>query len=62
MSKNLSDNSLIQSDVMPLLFDFAVEHAIRKVQEYHVGLKLNGAHQVLGCVDDVNHLGDNIDA
>jgi hypothetical protein len=26
-----------------------------------VGLKLNGTHQLLGYVDDVNLLGDNID-
>jgi hypothetical protein len=26
-----------------------------------VGLKLNGVHQLLAYVDDVNLLGDNID-
>jgi hypothetical protein len=63
----LSDSFPIQNDLKqgdalsPLLFNFGLENAIRKVQENQVGVKMNGTHQLLAYIDDVNLLGDNID-
>jgi hypothetical protein len=67
IGKHLSDsfpiqNGLKQLDALsPMLFKFALEYAIRKVQENQVGLKLNRTHHLLAYVDNVNLLGDNID-
>ena len=66
VGKHLSDmfpvrNGSKQGDaLMPLLFNFALEYAIRRIRVNQDGLKLNGTHQLLVYADDAIILGGSI--
>jgi hypothetical protein len=68
IGKHLSEsfpiqNGLKQGDALsPLLFKFALEYAIGKVQENQVGLKLKGlrVHKLLVCDVGRNLVSDKI--
>ena len=66
VGKHLSDifpikNGLKQVDALtPLLFTFALENAIRRVQINQNSLKFNCIHQFSVYADDVNILGGNV--
>jgi hypothetical protein len=68
IGKHLFDTFHIQNSqkhgdaLKPLFFNFALEYSITKVQKNQVRLKLNGIHQPLVDVDDVNLLVDSTDS
>jgi hypothetical protein len=54
-------NGFKQGDALsPLLFNFVLEHAIRRVQANKDDLKLSGTHQFLVYADVVNAVGGRV--
>jgi len=54
-------NGLKHGDVLPpLLFNFALQYVIGRVQVNQDGLKLNGTQQLLVYADDNNILGGSV--
>jgi len=66
VGKHLSDMFPIKNGwkkggaLLPLLFNFSVEYAIKRVQVNQEGLKVNGTYQLLVYADGVNILGGSV--
>jgi hypothetical protein len=66
LGKNLRDmfpfrNGLKQGDdILPLLFNFALDYAIMRVHVNQKGLRLKGIHQLLVYADDANILEGSV--
>jgi hypothetical protein len=54
-----SDWSETKGCFIDTVINFTSEYAIRKVQQNEEGLELNGTHEILVYVADVNILGGN---
>jgi hypothetical protein len=46
--------------ILPLLFNSALQYATSRIQVIQEGLKLNGTHQLLVYLDDVNMMGGSV--
>jgi hypothetical protein len=56
-----TQNGPKQGDALSLLlFNFALEYTVMKVQENQLRMKMNGTNLLLVNADDVNLLGDNV--
>ena len=65
VGKQLSDmfpirNGLKEDALSPLLFNFALDYAIKRVRVNQEGLKINGTHWFLVYADDVNILEGSV--
>jgi hypothetical protein len=67
VGKNLFDKLSIQNGLKqeyalsPMLFNFALEYAIKRVQGNQEELKFSRTHPLLAFAYDINVVGENID-
>ena len=56
-----SEDCLKKGDALtPLIFNFALEYAIRRVHAHQDSFILSGTHQLIVNADNVNVLGGNV--